>query len=133
MDTKFKQIASGIDISKAELDIAITNFNGTAAYEEFSNDIEGAKLCLGLLLEHNCAEVAMESTGPYWYGIYDYLTVNQIHVIVVNPSKAKSHLVANKSDKLDSTRLATLHLLNQLKDSASYVPGKDIKEVQKAH
>ncbi|MDG6934500.1 MAG: IS110 family transposase [Nitrososphaerota archaeon] len=131
MDTKFKEIASGIDISKSTIDVAVMNFNGTVAYKEFSNDIEGAKLSLKLLLEHNCTEVAMESTGPYWYGIYDYLSANGINAILVNPSKAKSHLVANKTDKLDSTRLATLHLLNQLKDNKSYVPDKDIRRLRR--
>jgi len=128
MDTKFKEIASGIDISKSNLDIAITNFNGSLAYQEFSNDTEGAKLCFKLLVEYNCTEVAMESTGPYWYGIYDYLTAHGIHVILVNPSRAKSNL-ANKTDKIDSTQLAILHLLNQLK--ASYVPDQDIRRLRR--
>ena len=84
--TEFKQIASGIDISKSKLDVAIANFNGTVAYLSLSNDIEGAKLCLKLLLDHSCTEVVMESTGPYWYGIYDYLSANGINMILINPS-----------------------------------------------
>jgi transposase len=131
MDTEFKQIASGIDISKSKIDVAIANFNGTVDYQEFSNDIEGAKLCLKLLLKHGCTDAVMESTGPYWYGTYDYLTANGVNAIVVNPSKAKTHLAANKTDKLDSNHLAIMHLLNQFKDSKSYVPDKDIRRLRR--
>lgn len=128
MNTSFKEIASGIDISKSKLDIAIRNFQEIIAYQEFSNDTEGAKLCLELLIKHGCLDVAMESTGPYWYGIYDYLTANGIHTILVNPSMAKTN-VTNKSDKIDSASLATLHLLNQLKPS--YVPDKDVRRLRR--
>jgi transposase len=130
MDTNFKQMASGIDISKAKLDVALANFNGTVAYQSLSNDMEGARLCLKLLLEHNCVDVVMESTGPYWYGIYDYLTANGINVTLINPSKAKTNL-ANKSDKLDSNHLAIMHLLNQFRDCKSYVPDKDIRRLRR--
>ncbi|MHB1868430.1 MAG: IS110 family transposase [Nitrososphaerales archaeon] len=128
MDTKFKEIASGIDISKSKLDVAIANFDGIVSYQEFSNDIEGAKLCLRFLLEHNCAEVVMESAGSHWYGTYDYLTANGIHVILVDHSRTKTHLTANK---LDPNHLAIMHLLNQFRDSASCLPDNDIRRLQR--
>lgn len=88
----------------------------------------GAKLVLELLSKHNCLDVAMESTGPYWYGIYDYLTEHGIRVTLVNPAKAKTHLL-NKSDKLDCNVLATLHMINQLR--ASYVPDHDVRRLRR--
>ena len=70
----------------------------------------------------------MESTGSYWQGLYDYLTMKGLQVIVVNPSKARSN-VQNKTDKLDARALAILHLLGQLK--ASYIPTHDIRRLRR--
>jgi transposase len=103
-----KEITAGIDISKSKLDICIKDRGGDIAVADCSNDMVGAKLILELLVKHNCKDVAMESTGPYWYGIYDYLTEHGIRVTLVNPAKAKTHLL-NKTDKIDCNVLATLH------------------------
>ncbi len=123
-----KEITAGIDISKNKLDICIKNHAGTVAVADFSNDTVGAKLLLDLLVKHGCIDAAMESTGPYWYGLYDYLTEHGVRVTLVNPAKAKTHLL-NKSDKLDSNILATLHMINQLR--ASYVPDHDVRRLRR--
>ncbi len=123
-----KEIAAGIDISKSKLDICIKNHGGVLATADFSNDTVGAKLLLELLVKHQCIDVAMESTGPYWYGIYDYLTEHGIRVALVNPAKAKTHIL-NKTDKIDCDVLATLHMINQLK--MSYVPDHDIRRLRR--
>jgi transposase len=123
-----KEIAAGIDISKSKLDICIKNHGGVLACTDYSNDTVGAKLLLELLVKHNCMDVAMESTGPYWYGIYDYLTAHGIRVTLVNPAKAKTHIL-NKTDKIDCNVLATLHMINQLR--ASYVPDHDIRRLRR--
>jgi transposase len=123
-----KEIAAGIDISKSKLDICIKNHGGTLATADFSNDAVGAKLILERLVKHGCMDVAMESTGPYWYGLYDYLTEHGIRVTLVNPAKAKTHIL-NKTDKIDCDILATLHMINQLK--ASYVPDHDVRRLRR--
>jgi len=123
-----KEIAAGIDISKSKLDVCIKNHGGTVATADFSNDMMGGKLMLEFLVKHGCFEVAMESTGPYWNGLYDYLTENGVRVTLVNPAKAKAHLL-NKSDKLDCNVLATLHMINQLK--ASYVPDHNVRRLRR--
>jgi transposase len=123
-----KEITAGIDISKSKLDICIKNHSGTLTTADFSNDTVGAKLMLELLVKHGCIDVAMESTGPYWYGIYDYLTEHGISVTLVNPAKAKTHLL-NKTDEIDCDVLATLHMINQLK--ASYVPDHDVRRLRR--
>src|SRR6266705_3869587 len=123
-----KEIAAGIDISKNKLDICIKNHSGTLATADYSNDTVGAKLILELLVKHGCTDVAMESTGPYWYGIYDYLTEHGIRVTLVNPAKAKTHIL-NKTDKIDCDVLATLHMINQLRPS--YVPDHDIRRLRR--
>src|SRR5437870_7601532 len=122
-----KETAAGIDISKNKLDVCIKNHGGVLASTDFSNDTVGAKLILDLVVKHGCLDVAMESTGPYWYGLYDYLMEHGIRVTLVNPAKAKTHLL-NKSDKLDSSVLATLHMINQLK--ASYVPDHNVRRLR---
>ena len=123
-----KEITAGIDISKSKLDVCIKNHGGEIAVADYSNDTVGAKLLLELLAKHGCLDVAMESTGPYWYGLYDYLTEHGIRVTLVNPAKAKTHLL-NKTDKIDCSVLATLHMINQLQ--ASYVPDHDIRRLRR--
>lgn len=123
-----KEITAGIDIAKSKLDICIKNHAGSIAVADCSNDTVGAKLLLDLLVKHGCMDVAMESTGPYWYGLYDHLTEHGIRVTLVNPAKAKTHLL-NKTDKIDCSVLATLHMINQLK--ASYVPDHDVRRLRR--
>jgi transposase len=123
-----KEITAGIDISQSKLDICIKNHGGVMATAVFSNDTVGASHLLELLVKHTCLDVAMESTGPYWYGIHDYLADHGIRVTLVNPAKAKAHLL-NKSDKIDSDVLATLHMINQLKPS--YVPDHEIRRLRR--
>ena len=90
-------MTAGIDISQSKLDICVKNHGGVLANADFSNDMAGAKFTLELLAKHGCLDVAMESTGPYWYGIFDYLTAHGVRAILVNPAKAKAHLL-NKTD-----------------------------------
>jgi transposase len=101
--------------------------SGIVKQTEFTNDLSGVKKIFELLDENKCRDVAIESTGPYWYGVYDYLTEHNVRVMLVNPAKAKSHLL-NKSDRLDSASLATLLMINQL--SPSFVPDKDLRKLR---
>ena len=125
---RIKEITSRIDISKGKLDVCIMNQSGIVAQAEFANDLAGVKKVFELLDENKCKNVAIESTGPYWYGVYDYLTEHGINVMLVNPAKAKSHIL-NKSDKLDSTSLAALLMINQLQPS--FVPYKDLRKLRR--
>lgn len=128
MDLKFKEIAAAIDISKDKFDICIRNSKEVTAESSYTNNITGCEECYRLLVNNKCNDVAMESTGPYWYGVYDYLTSKGMCAIVVNPSKARTNL-KNKSDRIDSRALATLHLLNMLE--ASYVPDPDVRKLRR--
>ncbi|MGC8558565.1 MAG: IS110 family transposase [Nitrososphaeria archaeon] len=123
-----KEITSGIDISKSKLDVCIMNHSGIIAQAEFTNDMSGVRKVLELLADNGCFDVAMESTGPYWYGVYDYLTEHNFRVMLVNPANAKSH-IRNKSDKLDSASLAALLMLNQLQPS--FVPDSGLRKLRR--
>ena len=111
-----------------KFNVAIRKVHGWVAEGEFLNDTAGAQKCYELLANHKCKEVALESTGSYWQGLYDYLTMKGLEVTVVNPSKARSN-VQNKTDRLDARALAILHLLGQLK--ASYIPTHDIRRLRR--
>ncbi len=54
--------------------MCIVNHDGC----RFSNNVSGTKDVIALLADDHdgCFDVAMESTGPYWYGIYDQLRAN---------------------------------------------------------
>lgn len=124
-----RQIAAALDIHKQEFNIAVRNHSGFIAERNFHNDTEGARQCHELLVSTGCTEVAAESSATYWYGPYDYLDSRGIRVTLVNPARAKSNLIANKSDRLDARTLATLHLLGQLKPS--YVPPPEIRRLRR--
>jgi transposase len=128
LDLKFKEIAAAIDISKDKFDICIRNHREVTAESSHTNNITGCEECYKLLANNKCNDVCMESTGPYWYGVYDYLTSKGMRVIVVNPSKARTNL-KNKSDRIDSRALATLHLLNMLEPS--FVPDPDVRKLRR--
>ena len=108
--------------------MCIKNHGGVVATGDFSNDTLGGKLLLEMLEKHDCMDAAMESTGPYWYGLYDLLAEHELKVTLVNPAKAKTHLL-NKSDRIDCNILATLHMINQLK--ASYVPDHEVRRLRR--
>jgi transposase len=128
LDLRFKEIAGAVDISKGKFDICIRNSKIITAESSYTNDTTGCEGCYRLLMKNGCLDVAIESTGSYWYGLHDYLTSRGISVVVVNPSRAKTNL-ANKSDKIDCRALATLHLLNLLEPS--YVPDPEIRKLRR--
>lgn len=119
---------AGIDIHRKRCNICIVNGDNIIDEVEFDNNADGAKLLLGKLNSHGIDEVAMESTGPYWIGLYDFLASNGISVMVANPLKLKNKL-ENKTDRIDAKTLAVLHMLNQI--TPSYIPQDDVSKLRR--
>lgn len=71
------KICCGIDVHKTFVVacIASTDKHGVTSYERhrFSTYTKGLKNLLQWLLEHNCKDVCMESTGKYWIPVYNIL------------------------------------------------------------
>lgn len=79
------------------------------------------------LVDEGCSTVVMESSGPYWMGIYDHLDLRGIKTVLVNPRSLKA-IKGKKTDVDDSVWLAHLYRLGLLE--ASYVPPQHIRELR---
>ena len=75
------------------------------------------------LLDNNCKEVCMESTGKYWVPVWNVLE-GSFHVVIANP-KWVSAVKGNKDDKKDSKWIGNLFRMGLV--PSSYIPGKDIR------
>ena len=71
------KICCGIDVHKTFVVacIASTNDKGITSYEShrFSTYTSGLKTLLQWLLDRDCKDVCMESTGKYWIPVYNIL------------------------------------------------------------
>lgn len=100
--------------------------------KEFSTLLRGLDEFKAWLIEHNCHDVAMESTGVYWFPIYNVLESilyedGQVNIIVANPHHMKN-VPGKKTDIKDSHWIATLLRAGLL--NASYIPPKEIRELR---
>lgn len=75
------------------------------------------------LLDNNCKDVCMESTGKYWVPVWNILEC-VVNVVIANP-KWVSAVKGNKDDKKDSKWIGNLFRMGLV--PSSYIPGKDIR------
>ena len=75
------------------------------------------------LLDNNCKDVCMESTGKYWVPVWNVLE-GVVNVVIANP-KWVSAVKGNKDDKKDSKWIGSLFRMGLV--PSSYIPGKDIR------
>ena len=118
---------AGVDVHKKSFNATIVNKHAVIAETKLPNDIHGARSLLQFLEQHQCSEIAIESTGPYWMGVYDYLTQHGIKVLLANPASMKA-IVGKKTDRVDAMLLAYLHLAGLIRPS--YVPDKRYRELR---
>ena len=76
------------------------------------------------LLEHNCLDVCMESTGKYWVPVFNILEKRGIRVVVANPKWVKA-VKGNKDDTKDSRWIGDLFRIGLVK--SSFIPELDIR------
>lgn len=76
------------------------------------------------LLEHNCLDVCMESTGKYWIPVFNILDRRGIQAVIANPKWVKA-VKGNKDDAKDSKWIGELFRLGLVK--SSFIPELDIR------
>lgn len=121
-------VCCGIDVHKRFLIATIiTTKSGelTPHYQKkrfstFNNQILALK---NWLLECNCYDVCMESTGKYWVPIFNLLE-GEINVTIANPKWVRA-VKGNKDDKKDSKWIAELFRMGLVR--GSFIPSKDIR------
>lgn len=123
-------VCRGIDVHKKFIvaTIAVTDYKGVTTYIQkrfptFNSDLKALKKWL---LDHNCTEACMESTGKYWIPIFNILE-GSCHVVVANPKYVRS-IKGQKTDDKDSAWIADLFKFDIV--PSSYIPCKEIRALR---
>lgn len=99
---------TGIDVSKAALDIAV--FGGPS--ERFPNSPAGHRKLLSWLENHDHGQVVLEASGGYEQGVLDALFSAGLVVVRANARRCHSFADAAgqpaKTDRLDARNLASM-------------------------
>ena len=121
-------VCCGVDVHKTFLvaTIITTANNIFPKYRQkrFSTYYSGLLEFKQWLLDNNCKDVCMESTGKYWVPVWNVLEAASIHVVIANP-KWVSAVKGNKDDKKDSKWIGDLFRMGLV--PGSYIPIKDIR------
>ena len=117
----------GVDVHKSFLVATIVKTNGgiepsyqKKRFSTFNHSILEFKQWL---LENECHDVCMESTGKYWVPAFNLLE-DEINITIANPKWVKA-VKGNKDDTKDSKWIGDLFRLGLVK--GSYIPCKKIR------
>jgi transposase len=119
---KQKYKVCGADIHKKFLVATILSRDGTKTTGRFGMNLDEIIRFKDWVIENNCEQVAVESTGVYWVPIHMVLE-QRIEVIVANAYKIK-HTPGRKTDMRDSEWLAQL-CLNGMIEPSRIFPEED--------
>lgn len=118
----------GLDVHKKTCTAAIISDDKLPiVLEDLENSGPGIHQLYQRLLEEGCSTVVMESTGPYWMGVYDYLDLRGINTVLICPRSMKA-IRGKKTDEHDAVWLAHLYRLGLVEPS--YVPPRHIRELR---
>ena len=119
-------ICCGVDVHKTFLVATIITSQGITPhyskkrFSTFNNSIIQFKQWL---IDNNCFDVCMESTGKYWVPVFNLLE-DTIHITIANPKWVKA-IKGNKDDTKDSKWIGDLFRLGLV--PGSYIPDKPIR------
>ena len=123
----------GLDVHKDIIEACIIKGEGSEPEIfrcQFNTSRESLRELVDWLANYDCFSVAMESTGVYWYMIYDTLIEKMAYkenIYVVNAHHMKN-LPGRKSDVKDAEWIASLFRHGLL--SRSFVPDAKLREVR---
>ena len=124
------QICCGIDVHKTFVVacIAATNSKGVTSYKShrFSTYTKGLKELSQWLLENNCKDVCMESTGKYWITVFNILE-SSCTIVLAHPKYVKA-IRGKKTDKKDAKWIADLFKHDLV--AGSFMPLSDIRQLR---
>lgn len=120
----------GIDVHKTFVVacIANTSHNGVTTYKNhrFSTYTSGLRMLLQWLLENNCKDVCMESTGKYWIPVFNILE-KKCQITLAHPKYVKA-IRGKKTDKKDAKWIADLFKHDLV--AGSFMPPADIRQLR---
>ena len=124
------KICCGIDVHKnfVVACIAKTDKQGVTTYEShhFSTYTKGLKELLKWLLDRNCKDVCMESTGKYWIPVYNVLE-KDCSIVLAHPKYVKA-IRGKKTDKKDVKWISDLFKHDLVANS--FLPPADIRQLR---
>lgn len=124
------QICCGVDVHKKFIVATLASTDSknittykTKTFQTFTHHLIEFK---NWLLNNNCNEMCMESTGKYWIPIYNILE-DSCNITLANPKFIKN-IPGKKTDKRDSIWIADLHKHGLVR--GSFIPPKQIRELR---
>ena len=122
-------ICCGLDVHRDFVYACIaTTENGVTTYKShrFSTFTKGLRELLSWLLQNNCRDVCMESTGKYWIPIYNILE-SDCKIVLAHPKYVKA-IRGKKTDKKDAKWIADIFKHDLV--SGSFIPPADIRQLR---
>jgi len=123
-------ICCGIDVHKTFVVacIATTNSKGVTTYKShrYSTFTKGLKELLQWLIENNCQDVCMESTGKYWIPVFNILE-KSCKIVLAHPKYVKA-IRGKKTDKKDAKWIADLFKHDLV--AGSFMPSLNIRQLR---
>ncbi len=119
--------ACGVDVHKTFIVAVICDSTSITPkylrkrFSTFNNDLIRFK---NWLLENDCNNVCMESTGKYYVPVYNALENYISNVVVANPKWVKA-IKGEKDDNKDAKWIADLFKMGLVR--SSYIPSKDFR------
>lgn len=120
---KIKLNAAGLDLGSEELYVAILD----QPVRKFNTFTSGIRSALEYIKSAGSDSVAMETTGIYWWPVYEIFESGGLEVYVVNACHAKN-VPGRKTDVLDSEWLRELHTYGLVR--SSFIPDGDIRKLR---
>jgi transposase len=117
-----KNKVCGADIHKKFLVATILSRDSTKITQRFGMTLDDLLKFKSWVIENQCEQVAVESTGVYWIPIHAVLE-DAVDLIVANAYKIK-HIPGRKSDLIDSEWIAEL-CLNGMIEPSRIFPKED--------
>ena len=121
----------GVDVHKKFIVacIASTNAHGVTTYQSkrFSTFSKGLTEFSTWLVENNCQDVCMESTGKYWIPVFNILEACGLKVTLAHPKYLKA-IRGKKTDKKDAKWIADLFKHDLV--AGSFMPPHDIRQLR---
>lgn len=122
-------ICCGIDVHRDFVVACVASTDkGITTYENhrFSTFTKGLRKLLSWLLQNNCKDVCMESTGKYWTPVYNILE-SDCKIVLAHPKYVKA-IRGKKTDKKDAKWIADIFKHDLV--SGSFIPPADIRQIR---
>ena len=119
--------AAGIDIGNESHFVAVPPAMDTQPVREFGSWTADLERMAAWLKSCSIETVAMQSTGVYWFAVYDVLEKHGFKVFLVNARHTRN-LPGRKSDVQESQWLMKLHTYGLLRNS--FRPPEEIRPIR---